>query len=159
MAVTSYYNAMDPLHERAEYIQKTSNPFVDVRGRIDNYDLVAPINMANIITSAPRTIRANHYHPEQLQQCLVISGSYISVFKDLLRPDAVLQSQVVRAGDLSVMPPMVAHAMIFTEDTVFLNLVGGNRDRDTFGKHTVPFTLVTDADIDGFIEKHRERAL
>lgn len=147
---------MQSPEERSEHIEHSTNPFVDVRGRIDNYDLVAPINMANIITSQPRTIRANHYHPEQLQQCLVVSGSYISVFKDLLNPDAELQSQVVRAGDLAVMPPMVAHAMIFTEDTVFLNLVGGNRDHDQFGKHTIPYVLVKDEDIDSYLAKHAQ---
>lgn len=140
--------------ERKEYIVKSSNPFVDARGRIDNYDLVMPINMANIITSAPRTVRANHYHPEQTQQCLVISGSYVSVFKDLLNPSAEVRSQVVRAGELSVMPAMVAHAMIFREDTVFLNLVGGNRDHDAFGKHTVPYVLVKNEDIDVFLQKY-----
>lgn len=146
---------MQSPEERKEYILKSSSPFVDVRGRIDNYDLVMPINMANIITSAPRTIRANHYHPEQTQQCLVISGSYISVFKDLLNLSAELRSQVIRAGELSVMPAMVAHAMIFTEDTIFLNLVGGNRDHDKFGKHTVPYVLVKDEDIDSFLAKHK----
>ena len=140
--------------ERKEHIEHSTHPFVDTRGRIDNYDLVTPINMANIITSKPRSIRANHYHPEQLQQCLVISGSYISVYRDLLNPNAELQSQVVRAGDLAVMPPMIAHAMIFTEDTVFLNLVGGNRDHDKFGRHTVPYVLVKDDDINTFLAKH-----
>lgn len=150
----SYDAPMQTPEERKEHIEHSTNPFVDARGRIDNYNLVAPINMANIITSKPRTIRANHYHPEKTQQCLVISGSYVSVFKDLLNPSAELRSQVVRAGELSVMPTMVAHAMIFREDTVFLNLVGGNRDHDKFGKRTVPYVLVRDEDIDIFVQKH-----
>ena len=143
------------IKERKEYIVKSSNPFVDARGRIDNYEMVFPVNMTNIITSKAGTIRANHYHPEQLQQCLLISGKYISVFKDLTTPNAPLNSQVIRAGDLSVMPPMVAHTMIFVEDSVFVNLVGGNRDHDKFGQHTVPFMLVKQEEAQSFIDKHK----
>lgn len=146
---------MSEIRERKEYIEKSSNPFVDARGRIDNYDLVFPINMANIITSKAGCMRANHFHPEQLQQCLLVSGKYISVFKDLTVPNAPLQSQVIRAGDLAVMPPMVAHTMIFVEDSVFINLVPGNRDHDKFGEHTVPFVLVKPEEAQSFIDKHK----
>ena len=143
------------IKERKEYIIKSSNPFVDARGRIDNYDMIFPVNMANIITSKANSIRANHYHPEQLQQCLLVSGKYISVFKDLTNTNSLVLSQVIRAGDLSVMPPMVAHTMIFVEDCVFVNLVPGNRDHDKFGEHTVPFMLVKPEEAQTFIEKHK----
>lgn len=145
----------EPLKERQEYIVKSSNPFVDARGRIDNYDMIFPVNMANIITSKAGSIRANHYHPEQLQQCLLVSGRYVSVYKDLAHPDFPVRSQVICAGDLSVMPPMVAHTMIFIEDSIFLNLVPGNRDHDKFGEHTIPFTLVKPEEAQMFIDKHK----
>ncbi len=141
--------------ERKEYIIKTKNPFADARGRIDNYDLISPINMANIIISKALAIRANHYHPEQLQQCLVVSGKYISVFKDLSVPDSPIHSQIIRAGDLAVMPPMLAHCMIFLEDTVFINLVGGNRDHDKFGQHTIKYELVSENEMQKYIQKHK----
>ncbi len=140
--------------EREEYVLKTKNPFVDARGRIDNYDLIFPVNMANIITSTSGSLRANHFHPEQLQQVLIISGKYISVYKDLLFPDAPVKSHVISAGDLVVTPPMVAHTMIFIEDTTFLNLVPGNRDHDKFGQHTVPYELVKKEEAQSFIDKY-----
>ena len=140
--------------ERFEYIIKSKNPFKDQRGIIDNYDLIFPVNMANIITSKKGSIRANHYHPEQLQQCLLVSGRYISVFKDLTVPNAKVRSQIIRAGDLAVMPPMIAHTMIFLEDSAFINLVPGNRDHDKFGQHTVPYPLVTPEEAKKYIEQY-----
>jgi len=143
----------EKIEERKEYAVKSVNPFRDARGNIENYDLICPVNMANIITSKKGSIRANHYHPEQLQQVLIVSGRYVSVCKDLLTPDATTNSMVVAAGDLVVTPPMVAHTMIFLEDTTFINLVGGNRDHDKFGKHTVKYVLVSEEDKQKYIAK------
>ena len=112
--------------------------------------------MANIIVSKAGSIRANHFHPEQLQQVLLVSGKYISVFKDLLMPNSKTHSQIINAGDLAVMPPMVAHTMIFLEDSTFINLVGGNRDHDKFGQHTVSYELVPSAEAQEYINKHKE---
>ncbi|MDO8563587.1 MAG: hypothetical protein Q7R87_01110 [Nanoarchaeota archaeon] len=142
------------IKERKEQVIKTSNPFVDGRGRIDNYELIFPVNMANIITSKSNTIRANHYHPEQLQQVLIISGKYISVYKDLTNPDSEIKTHIVEAGDLVVTPPMIAHTMIFLEDCIFINLVPGNRDHDKFGTHTVPYELVKKEEIGDYIKKN-----
>ncbi len=142
--------------ERKEYVIKTTNPFVDNRGRIDNYELVFSVNMANTITSKAGTMRANHYHPEQLQQVLIVSGKYISVYKDLSVPNSETKSHVVQAGDLVVTPPMIAHCMIFLEDTIFINLVPGNRDHDKFGFHTVPYQLVSQDQAQAWISKHKK---
>lgn len=145
----------DEIKEREEYVIKTKDPFVDARGRIDNYELVFPVNMANIITSAAESMRANHYHPEQLQQVLIVSGRYISVYKDLISPKSRIKSHVVQAGDLVVTPPMIAHTMIFLEETVFINLVPGNRDHDKFGIHTIPYELVRKEEIKEYLERFK----
>lgn len=140
--------------ERVEYIIKSKNPFADARGVIDNYDLIFPVNMANIITSKGGSLRANHYHPEQLQQVLIISGRYISVSKDLCVPNAKINVIIANAGDLVVTPPMVAHTMLFLEDCTFINLVPGNRDHDKFGQHTIPYELVKKEEIQSYINKY-----
>ncbi len=150
------HSEVKKVEERKEYVIKTSNPFVDNRGRIDNYELIFPVNMANIITSKAWTIRANHFHPEQLQQVLIVTGKYISVYKDLSIPNSNVESHMVSAGDLVVTPPMIAHTMIFLEDTAFINLVGGNRDHDKFGQHTVPFILVKPEEKEDYIRKHKD---
>ena len=52
-------------------------------------------------------------------------------------------TQVVNAGQLSIIKPNVAHTMVFTKDTTFLNLVRGERDHENYGiTHTVRHVFV-----------------
>jgi UDP-glucose 4-epimerase len=131
--------------DKLEYVLKGGNEYVDDRGRIHNYELTEPINLVGYIESKAGTTRANHYHPIQEQKCLLVKGQYISVIKDLSIEDAPVETRVINPGDLSVIKPNVAHTMIFTEDSVFLNLVRGERDHDNYGiTHTIPYKLVDD---------------
>ena len=145
------------LKERVETIIKGANPFEDERGKIDNYELPESVNLIATITSKKGALRANHYHPVQEQKCLLISGKYISIYKDLLIPNSQIRTQIIEAGDLSIMPPMVAHTMIFIEDSVFLNLVNGNRDHDKFGEHTIRYELVKPEEVEEYIKKYDKR--
>jgi SAM-dependent methyltransferase len=56
---------------------------------------------------------------------------------------------VVNAGDMIVTQPNVAHTMVFTEDTIFLNLVRGEREHDNYGiTHTIPYKFVDEVERD-----------
>jgi nucleoside-diphosphate-sugar epimerase/SAM-dependent methyltransferase len=126
-----------------EYIIKGGNEFIDERGKISNYELPEPINLIGLIESKKNTMRANHYHPIQEQKCLLIQGKYISVTKDLLDPDSVIETRLIQSGDIAVIKPNVAHTMVFIEDSVFLNLVRGEREHTNYGiTHTIPYELV-----------------
>jgi len=144
-----------PIKERHEKLISGANVFKDERGEIANYTLPESINLVASITSKKGTLRANHFHPVQEQKCLLLSGSYLSVFKDLLVPNSPIRHQLVKAGDLSIMPPMVAHTMIFLEDSVFINLVNGNRDAEKFGEHTVKYDLVKPEEVENYISKYK----
>ena len=106
-----------------EYIKRGEKEFIDSRGKISNYELSEPINLIGYIESKKGSVRANHYHPVQEQKCLLIKGQYISVYQDLLEKDAPKITHVINAGDLIVTRPNVAHTMVFTQDSIFLNLV------------------------------------
>jgi nucleoside-diphosphate-sugar epimerase len=126
-----------------EYLDKGGKEFIDSRGKILNYELTEPINLIGYIESKKSTVRANHYHPIQEQKCLLVKGQYISVIKDLSTPNAPIETRVVNAGDIAIIKPNVAHAMVFTEDSIFLNLVRGEREHENYGvTHTLPYTLV-----------------
>ena len=128
--------------EVLEYKFSGGKEYIDERGRITNYELPEPINWIGWIESKKGTVRANHYHPIQQQKCILISGRYISVFKDLKKPNAPMTTQIMEPGDVVVTEPLVAHTMVFLEDSIFLNLVNGEREHENFGKHTIPYTLV-----------------
>jgi nucleoside-diphosphate-sugar epimerase/dTDP-4-dehydrorhamnose 3,5-epimerase-like enzyme len=129
--------------EALEYILTGEKEFIDERGKISNYELPEPINLIGYIESKAGTVRANHYHPIQEQKCLLIKGKYISVIKDLSVENAALETKLIKAGDLAVIRPNVAHTMVFLEDSIFLNLVRGEREHDNYGiTHTIPYKLV-----------------
>ena len=89
------------------------------------------------------TIRANHYHPQQEQKCLFTKGQIIEIFQDVVNPNSPKITQVVNEGQLSVIKPNVAHAMVFTKDTTFLNLVRGEREHKNYGiTHTIKHVFV-----------------
>ena len=126
-----------------EHIFKGQNEFVDSRGKISNYELPEPVNLIGYIESKKGTVRANHFHPIQEQKCLLIKGQFISVYKNLLETNSPVVTHLVNEGDLIVTKPNVAHSMVFSKDTIFLNLVRGEREHKNYGiTHTLPFKLV-----------------
>ncbi len=126
-----------------EHVKDGENLFIDKRGAISNHELTEPINLIGLISSKKGTIRANHYHPQQEQKCLFTKGQIIEIFQDILNPKAPKITQVVNEGQLSIIKPNVAHTMVFTKDTTFLNLVRGERDHENYGiTHTIKHVFV-----------------
>ena len=131
------------LIKELEYVRDGSNLFVDNRGSISNHELTEPINLIGMIESKKGTIRANHYHPQKEQKCLFTKGQIIEIFQDIINPNAPKITQVVNAGQLSIIKPNVAHTMVFTKDTTFLNLVRGERNHENYGTtHTIKHIFV-----------------
>ena len=126
-----------------EHVRDGENEYIDSRGKISNHELTEPINLIGLIDSKKGTIRANHYHPQQEQKCLFTKGQIIEVFQDILNPNSPKITQVVNEGQLSIIKPNVAHTMVFTKDTTFLNLVRGEREHDNYGiTHTIKHVFV-----------------
>ncbi len=129
--------------KKLEVVKDGENLFVDQRGKISNHELTEPINLIGLIESKKGTIRANHYHPQQEQKCLFTKGQIIEIYQDILNPNSPKITQVVNAGQLSIIKPNVAHTMVFTKDTTFLNLVRGERDHENYGiTHTIKHVFV-----------------
>ena len=134
---------------KLEEIFRGEKEFIDDRGKISNYELSEPVNLIGYIESKKGTIRANHYHPVQEQKCLLVKGQFISIYKNLLNDKSPKITHIVNEGDLIVTKPNVAHAMIFTKDSIFLNLVRGEREHKNYGiTHTLPYKLVDENEKD-----------
>ena len=139
-----------------EYVKNGANIFVDKRGAISNHELTEPINLIGLIESKKGTIRANHYHPQQEQKCLFTKGQIIEIFQDIINPNSPKITQVVNAGQLSVIKPNVAHTMVFTKDTTFLNLVRGERDHENYGiTHTIKHVFVDENEKNLLLESYK----
>jgi len=126
-----------------EYVKDGEGEFIDSRGKISNHELTEPVNLIGLIDSKKGTIRANHYHPQQEQKCLFTKGQIIEVYQDLLNSNSPKITKVVNEGQQSIIKPNVAHAMVFSRDTTFLNLVRGDREHENYGiTHTIKHVLV-----------------
>ena len=139
-----------------EHVRDGDNEFVDARGKISNHELTEPINLIGLIDSKKGTIRANHYHPQQEQKCLFTKGQIIEIFQDILNPKAPKITQVVNEGQMSIIKPNVAHTMVFTKDTTFLNLVRGEREHNNYGiTHTIPHMFVDEKERDMLFNNYK----
>ncbi len=139
-----------------EYVIDGKNLFKDKRGIISNHELTEPINLIGLIESKKGTIRANHYHPQQEQKCLFTKGQIIEVFQDIINPNSPKITQVVSEGQLSIIKPNVAHTMVFTKDTTFLNLVRGERDHENYGiTHTIKHVFVDEKEKNLLLECYK----
>jgi len=132
-----------------EHVRDGGDEYIDSRGKISNHELTEPINLIGLIDSKKGTIRANHYHPQQEQKCLFTKGQIIEIFQDILNPNSPKITQVVNEGQLSIIKPNVAHTMVFTKDTTFLNLVRGEREHNNYGvTHTIQHVFVDEKERD-----------
>ncbi len=143
-------------NKHLEYVYGGVNEFVDKRGKISNYELPESINLIGYITSKKGTLRANHFHPVQEQKCLLVKGQFISVYKDLLDKNSNKITHVVNEGDMIVTKPNVAHTMMFSKNSVFLNLVRGEREHQNYGiTHTMPYKLIDNEEVLNLIKFYK----
>jgi nucleoside-diphosphate-sugar epimerase len=139
-----------------EYKTRGQKEFIDKRGKISNYELTEPINLIGYIESKKGTLRANHYHPVQEQKVLLVKGQFISLYKSLLDKNSPKITHVINEGDSVVTKPNVAHTMVFTKDSIFLNLVRGEREHDNYGiTHTLPYPLVSDDERKNLLKNYK----
>jgi len=144
------------LIKELEFVRDGDNLFVDERGTISNHELTEPINLIGMIESKKGTIRANHYHPQQEQKCLFTKGQIIEVFQDIINENSPKITQVVNAGQLSIIKPNVAHTMVFTKDTTFLNLVRGERNHENYGiTHIIRHVFVDEKEKNMLLESYK----
>ena len=128
-----------------EFVKNGENNYIDSRGIISNHELTEPINLIGLIETKKGSMRANHYHPQQEQKCLFTKGQIIEIFQDIINPNSPRITQVVNEGQISIIKPNVAHTMVFSKDTTFLNLVRGERNHENYGiTHTIQHPIVSE---------------
>ncbi len=128
-----------------EFVKNGENNYIDTRGIISNHELTEPVNLIGLIETKKGSMRANHYHPQQEQKCLFTKGQIIEIFQDILNPNSPRITQVVNEGQISIIKPNVAHTMVFSKDTTFLNLVRGERNHENYGiTHTIQHPIVSE---------------
>ena len=118
-------------------------PYSDDRGIIQNLVSLneTQIHSAVLIESKKGSIRANHYHKVDWHYCYIISGS-IEYYYRPTNSDKEPIKILINTGQVFYTPPMVEHAMVFPEDTIFLTLGGGTRIHEDYENDLVRVNLV-----------------
>ena len=120
---------------------KHINPAIeDARGLITNI-FEGRIEHVALITSKKGSIRANHYHKEDLQYIYLLSGEFESHSCDVRNPSK-RQILNVQPSDLVTTPPYIAHAQKFTKDSVFLALTTRQRESGKYEEDTIAFQVI-----------------
>ena len=115
-------------------------PFVDARGAIQPL-VDEPVGSAQVITCKKGSVRGNHHHRSDWHYCYVVSGCIDYYW----RPGGSSESPKhvrVEAGQMFFTPAMTDHAMIFPEDTTFINLAHNPRDQHSYEDDIVRVQLV-----------------
>lgn len=123
-----------------EKLRHIDAAFRDQRGEIYNI-MEGKIGHVALITSKKGSIRANHYHKEDLQYIYLVSGAYESHCCDVRQPEKK-QVLYVKPGDIVETPPMIAHAQKFTEDSVFLALTHREREQGKYEDDTIAYPVI-----------------
>ena len=104
--------------------------FTDPRGSIQPL-VDAAMESCVLISSRKGTVRANHYHRTDWHYCYVLSGS-IDYYHRPQGSGAAPEHVKIGAGQMFFTPPMVEHAMVFPEDTVFLTFGRNSRAQEVY---------------------------
>lgn len=120
---------------------KLEESFTDERGEIQPLvDL--PMKSCVIISSKKGSIRANHYHKTDWHFCYVLKGS-IDYYHRKVGEISEPLLEKIKKDELFFTPPMVEHAMVFHEDTVFLTLGGNSRIQSEYESDLVRVELIS----------------
>jgi uncharacterized RmlC-like cupin family protein len=127
-------------HTVGEPLVQLPAPFVDGRGAIQPL-VDEPLGSAQVISCKKDTVRGNHHHKSDWHYCYVVSGTIDYYWRPAGSSDAPRRVRV-EAGQMFFTPAMTDHAMLFPEDTTFLNLARNPRDQDSYEEDVVRVELV-----------------
>jgi quercetin dioxygenase-like cupin family protein len=105
-------------------------PFSDARGDIQPL-VDVPMESCVLITSKKTAVRANHYHQTDWHYCYVLSGS-IEYYHRPTGTNDTPEMVLIKTGEMFFTGPMVDHAMVFPEDTVFLTFGRNSRAQEVY---------------------------
>lgn len=121
-------------------IVKPAAPFSDDRGEIQPLvDL--PMKSGLLIRTRAGGIRANHYHKTDWHFIYVLKGQFEYHYRDVgsnAKPTMIIVTQ----GQLLWTPPMLEHAMLYTEETDIMVFSRNGRSQAEYEADVVRVKLI-----------------
>jgi dTDP-4-dehydrorhamnose 3,5-epimerase-like enzyme len=84
-----------------------------------------------LISSKKGTVRANHYHRTDWHYCYLLSGRIDYYHRPTGSREKPAKVTILQ-GQMFFTPPMVDHAMVFSEDSVFLAFGRNSRVQEVY---------------------------
>jgi len=112
-------------------IVELEKPHTDDRGSIIPILDDEKMESCVIIGSKKGTVRANHFHKTDWHYCYLTKGE-IEYFWRETGDDKAPMKVVIHPGQCFFTPPMVDHAMVFTQDSEFICLGKNPRDQESY---------------------------
>lgn len=116
-------------------------PYIDERGLIQPL-LDVDVASSVLIDSREGAVRGNHYHKEDFHYCYVVSGRLLYVWRSVGHEDKAPNQIEVGPGEMFFTPPMVEHAMLMLEPSVFIAFGGRTRQQQSYEDDLVRVPLV-----------------
>ena len=122
-------------------------PFEDHRGYIQSI-VNFPMKNLSMIFSHKGKLRANHVHITDWHYMYIIHGAVDYYYREHGSEEAPKLEKCV-AGDLVFTPPMEDHAMVFTEETLFVCVSRNPRgDQETYERDVKRIHVIDPNNID-----------
>lgn len=140
MKATSDDVGLHPLIERLTEEERKSWPSEPVRDLPEMYrddrGVMVPIldhdmKSAVLIKSELGAVRANHYHKTDWHHCYLLDGAAEYIFRPVGSQETPTVMRAV-GGQVIFTPPMMEHAMVFTEPTSMLTLGRNYRIQEVY---------------------------
>jgi dTDP-4-dehydrorhamnose 3,5-epimerase-like enzyme len=142
MTPDEYTQAVDDGNYPKDPVVPMETPFVDERGVIQNL-LLKPMTSAAMIVSKKGSVRANHLHRTDWHYAYVVSGEILYFERDIGSTE-IPEPMKFTAGQMFFTPPMREHAMLFSQDTVFLTLAKNVRSHENHEADLERVSFVTE---------------
>lgn len=130
----------DPKDWPKEPIMTPPEPYKDDRGTIQPLvDL--PCRSGHIIHTNPGGIRANHYHKTDWHVIYVVKGQFEYHYRDVGSTETPTMI-IVKAGQTLWTPPMLEHAMRYTEECDIIVFARNERSHEDYEADVVRVELI-----------------
>lgn len=128
-----------------KYLKKIKPFYTDQRGEMSYLlDSKKKVSSVVLITCKKGAIRANHYHKKNDHYSYMLSGKmeYVSYKINSHNKKKKKQTKIVKAGEIIYTPPMIAHAMRFLENSVFLALSSEERGKGKYEEDLIRIKVI-----------------
>lgn len=109
-------------------VKKIKSAFVDERGSIWDFLTNEEIHHIGFLISKKNSVRGKHFHKEQKQYTLLLSGKIRVIVKNLLDKNSEIEEFDLNEMEMVLFPPHCYHSIEALEDSKILIFSSKSRD-------------------------------